>query len=63
MKALDGVGREHEEFRIKLEKEKAVELAAIDAKKDMVHAQADVMGKAMEHAKISIVSLRAALTV
>ncbi|MEZ4247642.1 MAG: SPFH domain-containing protein [Polyangiales bacterium] len=55
MKALDGVGREHEEFRIQLEKEKEVELAQIDAKKDIAHAQASVMAKAMESAKINIV--------
>ncbi|MBX3251183.1 MAG: hypothetical protein KF901_28660 [Myxococcales bacterium] len=55
MKALDGVGREHEEFRIQLEKEKEVELAEVEAKKDIARAQADVMAKAMESAKINIV--------
>ena len=55
MKALDGVGREHEEYRLNLDKEKQVELAEIDARKDIAHAQASVMGKAMESAKINIV--------
>jgi uncharacterized membrane protein YqiK len=55
MKALDGVGREHEEYRLNLDKEKQVELAEISMRKDIAHAQASVMGKAMESAKINIV--------
>jgi uncharacterized membrane protein YqiK len=55
MKALDGVGREHEEFRLKLDKEKQVELAGIDAKKQLAEAQARVMAEAMGNAKIQIV--------
>ncbi|GAB4203917.1 MAG: hypothetical protein OHK0013_18420 [Sandaracinaceae bacterium] len=55
MKALDGVGREHEEFRLRLEKEKAVELAAIEVKKEIAKAQAEVMATAMGNAKIQIV--------
>jgi hypothetical protein len=55
MKALDGVGREHEEYRLNLDKEKQVELAEIAMRKDIAHAQASVMGKAMESAKINIV--------
>jgi hypothetical protein len=55
MKALDGVGREHEEFRITLEKEKAIELEGINARRDIARAQAEVMGKAMENAKVNIV--------
>ena len=35
MKALDGVGREHEEFRLRLDKERDVELEAIRVRKDM----------------------------
>jgi len=55
MKALDGVGREHEEFRLRLEKEKAVELASIDVRKDIARSQADVMAAAMGNAKIQII--------
>lgn len=55
MKALDGVGREHEEFRIRLEKDKAVELASLEAKVRMTEAQAKAMGAAFETAKINIV--------
>ncbi|MGK0362190.1 MAG: hypothetical protein ACI9U2_004510, partial [Bradymonadia bacterium] len=55
MKALDGVGREHEEFRIRLEKDKEVELATIEAKVRMTEAQSKAMGAAFESAKINIV--------
>ncbi len=55
MKALDGVGREHEEFRLRLDKEKAVELAGIEVKKEIAKAQAEVMATAMGNAKIQIV--------
>ena len=55
MKALDGVGREHEEFRIKLEKEKDVEMRAIEAKVDVARAQAEILKEAFGTAKINIV--------
>ncbi len=55
MKALDGVGREHEEFRLRLDKERAVEIAAIDAKKEVARSQADVLASTMGNAKIQIV--------
>ncbi len=55
MKKLDGVGREHEEFRIQLEKEKDVEIAAIDANRKIAEAQAETLGKAFESADIDII--------
>ena len=55
MKLLDGATRQHEEYRLRLDKDKAVELAAIDVQKSVAHAQAEVMGKAMQSAKIQIV--------
>ncbi|MEM9188305.1 MAG: hypothetical protein AAGF12_03975 [Myxococcota bacterium] len=55
MKALDGVGREHEEFRIRLEKEKEVDLRHIDARTEIAEHQAKVMSQAMTNAKINIV--------
>jgi uncharacterized membrane protein YqiK len=55
MKALDGAGRGHEEFRLKLDKEKAVELEALHVRRDTVKAQAEVMAQAMSSAKINIV--------
>ena len=55
MKQLDGVGKEHEEFKLKLEKQKEVELAQINIQKDIADAQAQVMSTALQSAKIDIV--------
>ncbi|MDG2471389.1 MAG: hypothetical protein P8M80_19055 [Pirellulaceae bacterium] len=55
MKLFDGVGREHEEFKIQLNKEKDIELAAIDVQKDIAEAQAELVGEALKTAKIDIV--------
>jgi len=55
MKLLDGVGKEHEEFRIALEKEKAVELEGINAQRQIAEAQARLMGEAFKNTKIDIV--------
>ena len=55
MKQLDGVGREHEEFRLNLDKAKEVELKAIQAKKEIAEAQAEILSNAFKQAKINIV--------
>lgn len=55
MKALDEVGRGHEEFKLKLEKEKEIELANINIQKDIASAQASVITEALKSAKIDIV--------
>ncbi|MGH4118758.1 flotillin family protein [Clostridium sp.] len=55
MKALDEVGRGHEEFKLKLEKEKEIELASINIQKDIAQAQASVINEALKSAKIDIV--------
>ncbi len=55
MKELDGVGREHEEFRIQLEKERDVQIAAIDAQRQIAEAQALTLGEAFKSADIDIV--------
>ena len=55
MKALDGVGREHEEFRLRLDKEKSVDLAGIEAKKSIAEAQAHILREAFSRARIQIV--------
>lgn len=55
MKLLENAGREHEEFKLQLEKAKAVELAQITIQKDIAAAQAAVLGDAMKSAKIEIV--------
>lgn len=55
MKQLDGVGKEHEEFKLNLDKQKEVELAQINIQKDIAAAQATVIARALESAKIDIV--------
>ncbi|MDI1314270.1 hypothetical protein, partial [Prosthecobacter sp.] len=55
MKLLENAGREHEEFKLTLEKEKAIELAQINIQKDIAAAQANVLGEAMKSAKIEII--------
>lgn len=55
MKLLEEAGQSHEEFKLRLEKEKAVDLAGIHIQKDIAEAQARVMGEAMKSAKIEII--------
>lgn len=55
MKKLDGVGKEHEEFKLQLQKEKEIELAQINIQKDIAGAQAEVLSSALKTAKIDIV--------
>ncbi len=55
MKELDGVGKEHEEFKLRLNKDKEVELAGINIQKDIADAQAEVLSTALRSAKIDIV--------
>ena len=55
MKKLDGVGKEHEEFKLKLEKQKAIELAAIEVQKAVAEAQAKALAEAFKSTKIDIV--------
>ena len=55
MRELDGVGKEHEEFKLRLEKDKAIEIAAIDAQKSIAAEQAIVLGEALKAARIDIV--------
>ncbi|AMR29229.1 flotillin [Hymenobacter psoromatis] len=55
MKKLDGIGKDHEEFKLRLDKEKSVELAQINIQKDIAASQADVIGAALKAAKIDIV--------
>jgi len=55
MKKLDGVGKEHEEFKLRLDKELQVDLAHINIQKDIADAQAQVIGDALKAAKIDIV--------
>ncbi len=55
MKKLDGVGKDHEEFKLRLEKDKEVELAQINIQKAIADAQAEVLSSALKSAKIDIV--------
>ena len=55
MKKLDGVGKEHEEFKLKLDKELQVDIAEINIQKEIAYAQADVIGEALKAANIDIV--------
>ncbi|NWK55955.1 flotillin family protein [Verrucomicrobiaceae bacterium N1E253] len=55
MKLFEEAGQEHEEFKLELEKEKAVELAAIDVQRQIAEQQAVVVGEALKSANIDIV--------
>ncbi len=55
MKKLDGVGKEHEEFKLKLNKDLQVDLKSIDIHKDIAAEQAKVLAEALKSAKIDIV--------
>lgn len=55
MKQLDGVGKEHEEFKLRLEKERAIDLAEIDVRREIAAAQAQVIAEALKSANIDIV--------
>jgi uncharacterized membrane protein YqiK len=55
MKLFDSVGKEHEEFKLRLNKDKEVELAQIRVQADIASSQATVIGEALKSAKIDIV--------
>ncbi|MET0465937.1 MAG: hypothetical protein ABW007_22440 [Chitinophagaceae bacterium] len=55
MKKLDAVGKDHEEFKLLLAKEKDIALAQINIQKDIADAQAMVLGDALKSARIDIV--------
>ncbi|MCO4771925.1 MAG: hypothetical protein KDA24_17975 [Deltaproteobacteria bacterium] len=55
MKALEGQGWQHEEFRLKLDTMKQLQQQALDVRKEIAEAQAAVLGTAMESADIKIV--------
>jgi uncharacterized membrane protein YqiK len=55
MKLFDSVGKEHEEFKLQLNKEKEIEFAAIDAQTDIAEAQSRLVGEALKSARIDIV--------
>lgn len=55
MKALDESSRSHEEYRLRIEMDKAVALESLRMRKDVASAQAQVLAEAMANAKINIV--------
>jgi flotillin len=55
MKLLHQAGQSHEEFRLRLAKEKDVELAAIDVQRHIAEAQSHIVAEALKSAHIEIV--------
>jgi uncharacterized membrane protein YqiK len=55
MRVLDDSTRGHEEFRMRLEKERTVDLEMIKARRDQAMAQAEVLGKSLANTKFNIV--------
>ena len=55
MKLFDGVGREHEEFKLQLNKQKEIELQAIAAQQEIAKAQAEMVAESLKTAKVEIV--------
>jgi flotillin len=55
MKLFDSVGKEHEEFKLRLNKDKDIEIAAINTQKDIAEAQSNIVGEALKTARIDIV--------
>ena len=55
MKLFDGVGREHEEFKLHLNKQKEVELEGIEAQRQIAEAQAMMVAESLKSANIDIV--------
>lgn len=55
MAKLQGATKEHEEFRLRLEKDKQVELESLHVRKDIASSQAEVLARALTNAKINIV--------
>jgi uncharacterized membrane protein YqiK len=55
MKLFNEAGKEHEEFKLTLEKNKAIELSAIAAQREIAEQQAAIIGQALQSAKIDIV--------
>lgn len=55
MKKFNEVGREHEEFKLRLNKDKDIEIAAIAAQEKIAHAQSEIVAQALKTARIDIV--------
>jgi flotillin len=55
MKLLHDAGQQHEEFRLRLAKERDIELASINVQKDIAQAHSSLVAEALKHANIDIV--------
>ena len=55
MKLFHEAGKEHEEFKLQLNKDKEIELAAIDVQKEIAAEQSRLVGEALKQARIDIV--------
>ena len=55
MKKFNEAGKEHEEFKLELDKEKAVELAEIDVRRAIAAKHSEILSEALKSAKIDIV--------
>jgi uncharacterized membrane protein YqiK len=55
MKQLDTASREHEEFRLRIETERMLGTAHIEARQKVEEAKAHILGVALQNAKIDIV--------
>lgn len=55
MSKLDAASREHEEYRLRLENERAIREAEIDARREIAGKQAEVLATGLESADISLV--------
>lgn len=55
MKLYDSVGKEHEEFKLNLQKDLDIQLAHINIQEKIAAQQASIVGEALKHARIDIV--------
>jgi len=55
MKLFDDVGKEHEEFKLRLDLEKDIKLAEIDKETQVAKDRADIVGEALKSADIDII--------
>jgi len=55
MRALDDASRQHEEYRLRLESERIVQLAEIKSRQEVAEAQSLALGEAFKSAKIDII--------
>ena len=55
MAALDEASREHEEYRLRIETQRDLQMADIDARRTVAESQAGLISKSLENAKIDII--------